>query len=171
MAEQEQDQAPEKDEPRMFTQDEVNEMMGKVRREARGKFADYDELKAKAERYDAAEEAAKTELERANERAAKAEAELKEAREREERAALLRRVSEDTGVPTGLLKGSTEEELRDSAKAVAAYAASKRPEYPADKGGAPAGGARMTKEAIESIKDPLTRLRVRAENIGLYKKE
>lgn len=60
-------------EPKTFTQEEVNELMGRTRREERGKYADYDDLKAKAARYDEAQEAAKTELEKANERAAKAE--------------------------------------------------------------------------------------------------
>lgn len=59
--------------PRTFTQEEVNALMGQTRREERGKHADYEDLKAKAAKYDEAQEAAKTELERANERAAKSE--------------------------------------------------------------------------------------------------
>ena len=41
-------------EPKTFTQDEVNELMGKVRRETREKYADYDELAKKAKAYDEA---------------------------------------------------------------------------------------------------------------------
>ena len=84
-------------EPKTFTQEEVNELMGRTRREERGKYADYEDLKAKAAKYDEAQEAAKTELERANERAAKAEA--KALREAKHRADLAAKVSTDTGVP------------------------------------------------------------------------
>lgn len=44
---------PEGEQPRTFTQDEVNELVGKARTEERrkvtSKYADYDDLKAKAE--------------------------------------------------------------------------------------------------------------------------
>ncbi len=33
-------------EPKTFTQEEVNELMGRTRREERGKYADYEDLKA-----------------------------------------------------------------------------------------------------------------------------
>lgn len=49
------------------------------------RFADYDELKAKAEEYDRAREASKTELQRAQDKAAKAEAELRELKDAQER--------------------------------------------------------------------------------------
>lgn len=42
----------------------------------RSKYADYDDLKAKAQQFDAAQEAGKTELQKANEKAAKLQQQL-----------------------------------------------------------------------------------------------
>ncbi len=36
----------------MFTQEEVNELVGNARKKARDKYKDYDEMKEKAEKYD-----------------------------------------------------------------------------------------------------------------------
>ncbi|MBQ1571918.1 MAG: hypothetical protein IIZ78_12380, partial [Clostridiales bacterium] len=49
-------------EARTFTQDELNAIVGKRLAEEKGKYADYDVLKAKAAKFDEAEEAAKSEL-------------------------------------------------------------------------------------------------------------
>lgn len=58
------------------SQDDLNRVIAdRVQRE-RGKYADYADLKAKAERLDEIEQANKTEIEKANERATKAEAEV-----------------------------------------------------------------------------------------------
>lgn len=65
-------------EQKMFTQDEVNKLMGALRKENREKYADYDDLKAKASKFDEIEQKSKSELERATERATKAETELKQ---------------------------------------------------------------------------------------------
>lgn len=134
-------------EPKTFTQEEVNELMGRTRREERGKYADYEDLKAKAAEYDEAQEAAKTELERANERAAK--------------------VSAATGVPASLIQGATEAEMQASADAIASFAKAAKPNVPSDKGGA-ANQHAITPEGIEGIKDPVARVRARAQNLSLY---
>ncbi len=51
-----------------FTQEEVNELMGKLRRETKSKYADYDSLKEKAAKLDEIEEAQKTSEEKLQER-------------------------------------------------------------------------------------------------------
>lgn len=51
-----------------FTQEEVNELMGKLRRETKSKYADYDSLKEKAAKLDELEEAQKTSEEKLQER-------------------------------------------------------------------------------------------------------
>lgn len=154
---------------RTFTQADVDRIVKE--RLARAKSeppADYDELKRKAKAYDEAQEAAKSELERANDRAAKAEKALADAKAEMEHAALVSKVSAETGVPASLLHGGTEEELAASAKAVSEFAESRMPQYPHDRGGSPAGGGQVTVESIESIKSPLERVRMRAANAGLY---
>ena len=70
-------------ETKTFTQEEVNRIVGeRVAREA-GKYSDYEDLKAKATKYDEMEEANKTELEKAQERASALEAELKSIKDAE----------------------------------------------------------------------------------------
>ena len=152
-----------------FTQAEVDALMGKVRRETRDKFADYDDLKAKAGRYDELEEANKTELQKAQDEAAKAKAELERMSAEMERERLLAKVSEATGVPASLLHGATEDELTQSAEAVRAYARAAAPSVPVDEGGAPAGGRAVTVQSIEAIDNTLDRVRARARHADLYR--
>ena len=52
--------------PKTFTQDEVNAMMGRVRSEERSKFPDYDKLRARAKVADDLERASLTEKEKAS---------------------------------------------------------------------------------------------------------
>lgn len=142
--------------PRTFTQDEVNEMMGKVRRETREKYADYDELKQKASAYDEAQEAAKSELEKAQEAAAKAGEELDALRAEKARNDLASRISAATGVPASLITGTDEESMTASANAIAAYARAASTVAPLDKGGA--GTERpMSPDQILGIQDPYER--------------
>ena len=133
------------------------------------RFADYDDLKAKAAKLDEMEASANSELDAANARIKELEAE-KEARDEADAARALReKVAETTGVPASLLKGATEEELTASANAISAYAEKVAPGYPKDKGGAGGNGAAVTREAIEAIKDPVARVRARAQHQELYR--
>lgn len=156
---------------RTFTQEQVDRIVQE--RLARAKAqppADYEELRAKAAKYDEAQEAAKSELERAEERAARAEAALEEANARMAHEALVAKVSGETGVPAALLHGSTEEELAASAAAVTKYVEAQRPAYPRDKGGAPGGGSPVTVDSIEKIRNPAERVRMRAAHADLYRR-
>ena len=148
------------EQPRTFTQEEVDSLMGKVRRETRGQFADYDELKERAARADEAEDARK--------RAEEAETALKAARDELERQRVLSRVSEETGVPQNLIHGDDESAMRASAEALKGYIDSLRPAYPEDKGGS-AGGAPVTDASIDSIRNPLERVRARAKHADIYR--
>ena len=85
-----------------------------------------------------------------------------------ERTRALMEVSQATGVPADLLKGETAEELAPSAQLVNDFVARKQPGYPSDKGGG-SNGAAVTRESIESIKDPAARIKARAEHIDLYR--
>ncbi|MDY4041320.1 MAG: hypothetical protein SOY67_04375 [Collinsella sp.] len=145
---------------RTFTQAEVDALMGRVRRETRGQFADYDELRERAARAAEADEA--------RERAERAEAELAEARARIERQEALSRVSAETGVPANLIHGGDEVEMRAAAEALRGYIDSLRPAYPEDKGGS-AGGRPVTDASIDSIANPLERVRARAKHADIYR--
>ena len=79
----------------LFTQEEVNELMGKTRREMREKFSDYQDLKTKVEELTkGASEADSLRSELAAMKAAQAERET------------IEKVAKATGLPTGLLKAA-----------------------------------------------------------------
>lgn len=80
----------------------------------RKRFADYDELKSKADKLSKIEEANKSEAEKAQ---ARAEAAEKRAAELEVKA-LRAEVANAKGVPASLLSGSTQEELEAAADAL-----------------------------------------------------
>ena len=83
-------------------------------------------------------------------------------------AELVAKVAAEKGVPATLLHGDDEASLEACADAIADYVSQKAPGYPRDKGGA-AGHKPLTVEAIESMTDPVQRVRARAANISLYR--
>lgn len=132
------------------------------------RFADYDDLKAKAERLDDLERTSKADIDAANERIR----ELEDAAAKRDEADAVReardRVSRETGVPASLLQGETEEDMAASAKALNDFALSKAPGYPLDKGGAAKADPAQTRRSIEEIRNPAQRVMARAANISLY---
>lgn len=107
---------------RTFTQEEVNAIVGKRLAEEKGKYSDYEDLKAKAAKYDEAEEAQKTELQKVTERANNLEAELSQIKKANEVRTMRENVSKETGIPANLLTGATEEECKAQADAIKAFA-------------------------------------------------
>ncbi len=73
---------------RTFSQEEVNRMMAQTRKDTRGQFADYNDLKQRAARADELEQAQLSESEKLAQRAADAE----KAAEAEKRAEVKRKV-------------------------------------------------------------------------------
>lgn len=112
---------------RTFTQDEVNAIVGKRLAEEKSKFADYEEIKAKAAKFDEAEEANKSELQKAVERANNLEAELNGLKKTEEVRQTREKIATETGIPAHLLTGDTEEACKAQAEAIKAFAT---PNYP-----------------------------------------
>lgn len=87
----EQAPAPQNDPPaaeRTFTQEEVNRIAGEARVRERQKYADYEDLKGKAARFDEFEQSQKTELEKALERAKTAEQRFEQAQKSAQDASL-----------------------------------------------------------------------------------
>lgn len=112
---QEPDESQEPEFTPITSQDDLNKIInGRLQRE-KAKFADYDDVKAKASKYDELEEAKKSEVQREREGREAAERELTELRTRQEIDNLAESVAKDTGVPKHLLTGSTEEEMRAKA--------------------------------------------------------
>jgi len=96
------------------SQDELNSIIEKRLARERARFADYEDIKSKAEQFDKAQESSKTELEKLTERAAKAEADAQQARLDADRnsVALVKGL---TPTQAKRLVGNTREELESDA--------------------------------------------------------
>lgn len=115
-------------EERTFTQDEVNVIVGERLRREREKYADYEELKGKAEKYDEGIENGKTEMEKQREAIKDLEAKLNGYTKAEELRKIREKVSKETSIPIELLTCETEEDCKKQAEAIAKFAKPK--EYP-----------------------------------------
>lgn len=104
-----------------FTQAEMDAIIGDRLKRERAKYADYDEVKAKAAKYDEAEEAGKSELQKAVERAEKAEGALKALENERKLAELRAEIAKEQGIEADLLRGTTREELEAHAGQIKAY--------------------------------------------------
>lgn len=110
--------AGEQQEPRTFTQEEVNSIVADRLNRERAKYADYDDLKAKASQYDTT----KAQLDALNSANARRD--------------MIARVAAATGCPAELLTGDTEEACTAQAQDITAFAKSQQPAgYPNVKDG------------------------------------
>ena len=107
---------------RTFTQAEVDAIVGDRLKRDRQKYADYETLKEKADKFDEMEESNKSELQKAIERGDALQVELDKLKGANAVRELRNKVADETGVPAHLLTGSTEEECREQASAIAEYA-------------------------------------------------
>lgn len=106
---------------RTFTQEEVNSMLAKERRETQAKYPHYDEYKQAYDEAQKKAEADKSELQKATDRADAAEAELAKLKSEKERASWIAAISKETGVPEAALHGDTEEDVRACAESLKSY--------------------------------------------------
>lgn len=95
------------------SQEELDRIIGERLARERAKFDDYDDLKAKADKFDEAEAKNKTEAERLADELAKAT----ERATALETQAVRSRVAAEAGLPPELITGSTEDECRAQAEA------------------------------------------------------
>ncbi len=140
---------------RTFTQAELNAIVQERVGETKAKYGDYEELKAKASKYDEQVEANKSELQKATERADSLQAELDAIKSANEIRDLREEVATAKGVPASLLTGTTQEECEAQADMLVKWA--KPSGYPkVPDGGDPLGHAKKTtreqfKEWLDSI--------------------
>lgn len=118
---QENTTAVQPEEPKTFTQAEMDAIIGDRLKRERLKYADYEELKQKAEKFDASEEASKSELQKATERAEALQKELDSYKHAEEVRQIRTKVSAETGVPVELINGDTEEICKAQAEKLKPY--------------------------------------------------
>lgn len=86
-----------------FTQSEMDAIIGDRLKRERAKYADYDELKGKAAKYDEAVEASKSELDKAVEERDRLRAELDGMKAERERAEQVAKAAAEHGVDAELL--------------------------------------------------------------------
>lgn len=102
------------------TQEQLNKLIGGRIEAVKAKFADYDDIKAKASEFDNLAEANKTELQKALDRAAAAEQKAAEFEAKEQRTKWAEEIVKDSEVPAAVLRGSTREELEEHFTALSA---------------------------------------------------
>jgi hypothetical protein len=108
-----------------FTQTELDAIVSERLKRERAKYEGYEDLKAKADKLDAIEEASKTELQKAMEKAHSLETELNSLKKAESVRLIREKVAKETGIPMAsmsLLTGETEEACQEQAKAILAIA-------------------------------------------------
>jgi len=154
---------------RTFTQAEMDAIIGDRLKRERAKYSDYDDLKAKATAYDAAEEANKSDLQKANEKAESLQAQLDALTKANQERELRERISSETGVPANLLRGGNEDDLRAQAEGIKGFATASKASYPTVKDGGETSVPSVTKEQILAIKSEKDRLKAIRENIELFK--
>lgn len=118
---------------RTFTQAEVDAIVGDRLKRDRAKYSDYDDLKAKAAKFDELEEANKSELQKAVELNQTLQTELDALKNANALRDIRSKVAEETGVPVSLLTGETAEACREQAEAILGFA--KPSTYPAVRDG------------------------------------
>ncbi|MBR2257638.1 MAG: hypothetical protein IJ899_09990 [Blautia sp.] len=105
-----------------FTQEQVNAIVGDRVKQERSKYLDYESLKEKAAKFDAAEEANKTELQKATEKADALQKELDALKAEGAVRQIREEVATANGVPASLLSGTTKEDCEAQAKALLEFA-------------------------------------------------
>lgn len=99
---------------RTFTQADVDRIVADRLRRVQQKYADYDQLKEKAAKYDEIDQASKTELERERERAHRAEAECDELRQRLQQVMISAEIAKHAGTAGAIDVGDVVKLLADS---------------------------------------------------------
>lgn len=105
-----------------FTQAEVDAIVGDRLKRDRAKYADYDALKEKADKFDQLEESNKSELQKAIERGDALQTELDTLKSANAIRDMRTKIADETGVPAYLLTATDEDACREQAKGILEYA-------------------------------------------------
>lgn len=116
------EQATAAEPERTFTQSEMNAIVSDRLSRERAKYADYEALKEKAAKFDAAEEAGKSELQKAAEQITALKQQISTMTRADTIRKLREKVSAETGVPASVLSGEDEESCKAQAKAILEFA-------------------------------------------------
>ena len=155
-----------KEPEKTFTQDELNAIVADRLGREKSKYSDYEEIKAKAEKYDQTEENNKSEIQKATEKADALQAKI-DAMEKADGIRKVRNsVASEMGVPAELLTGADEATCKTQAEAIKNYAKKATyPNIPNGTGGTPT----LSKEEILKIPNERERIKAIEDNIDLFK--
>ena len=151
---------------RTFTQAEMDAIIGDRLKRERAKYADYEDVKAKAAQFDAAQEAAKTDLERAVEERDSLKARLEQLEAERTRAEQVAAAAVAHGVDAALLarmSGDPDENAQFLKQQLAGV-----PRYPTLEDRGETKPPSMSKADIMAITDDAARLRAIAANRDLF---
>lgn len=149
-----------------FTQSEMDAIIGERLGRLKAKYADYDELKTKATAYDEAAEASKSELQKAVEERDKLKSQLDAMEAEKARADAVMKAAEEHGVDAGLLSRMSGDVDENAAYLKQTMANAQK--YRQVNDGGEIVVPPVTRESIEAIKDPVERVRMRAQHQDLY---
>jgi len=157
-----------KEPEKTFTQDELNAIVADRLGREKSKYADYEDIKAKAEKFNQAEESNKSEVQKATEKAAELQSELDAMKAANEIQKVRGSVAAEMEVPAELLTGTDEASCKAQAEAIKNFANTTKSNYP----NVPNGSGReptTTKEEILNIKNERERVKAIEDNIDLFK--
>ena len=107
-----------------FTQAELNAIVNDRLGREKAKYSDYDDMKAKAAKFDELEEANKTELQKASEKLSAVQAELDGIKRQNEIRDIRAEVAKELNIPADLLTAETKEACEAQAKAILEFSKS-----------------------------------------------
>jgi len=132
------------------SQEALDKIIGQRIDGVKKKYAGFDDLKAKAVKFDEFQEASKSELQKVSERAQQLEVELASERERAGKAT----VAAAKGVPVSALSGSTPQEWEEAADALLEWRAAQQVQ---DKPAKPVRGLKSGATSTDQTLDPKER--------------
>ena len=116
-----------------FTQADIDAIVeGRLAREKQ-KYADYEDLKAKADELAKLKDSKKTESEKTAEQLAELKKQLGELTKQKTISEVRNKVAEEMKIPASLLTGEDEEACKKQAKAILDFAGGKKDNYPGTK--------------------------------------
>jgi uncharacterized protein YdiU (UPF0061 family) len=151
---------------RTFTQAELDAIVGDRLKRERAKYADYEDVKAKAQQFDAAQEAAKSDLEKAVEERDRLKEQLEQWKAERDRAEQVAKAAAEHGVDPALLArmaGDVEENAQFLRQQLAA-----QPRYPTLNDQGDPKPQTASKADIMAIRDPVERLKAIAANKDIF---
>ena len=151
---------------RTFTQAEMDAIIGDRLKRERAKYADYEDVKAKAQQFDAAQEAAKTDLEKVVEERDRLKAQVEQWESERVRAEQVAKAAAEHGVDPALLArmaGDVDENAQFLKQQLAA-----QPRYPTLNDQGDPKPQTASKADIMAIRDPVERLKAIAANKDIF---